>query len=429
VSRRDAAPRRVAVVGAGWAGLAAAVESTQRGHAVTLYEMAAQAGGRARQVDQDGHALDNGQHILIGAYTHTLALMRCVGMDPAAAFLRMPMRLATPDGIGLHLPGGPPALAFMRGVLAHRGWRLRDKLQLLSTAGGWMLQGFRCAEGLSVADLTHRLPAAVREFLIDPLCVAALNTPAADASGTVFLRVLHDALASGPSSADLLLPRQRLSALLPDPALRWLASAGGRIRLGHRVETLAAHSAGWQVDGEAFDHVILAASAREAARLAQPVNPAWAAQAQALQYEPIITVYLRSPGTRLPQPMALLASDATARPAQFVFDHSHLDGSDGLLAFVISGAQPWVDQGMEATLNATLAQARQALAQGLRSPLEVVRVFTEKRATFRCTPGLRRPAARVAAGLGAAGDHVAGPYPATLEGAVRSGQQAAHAMA
>jgi hypothetical protein len=312
--------------------------------------------------------------------------------------------------------------------MAHQGWPVGDKLRLLSTAGGWMLKRFRCADTVNVADLTRDLPQAVREFLIDPLCVAALNTPASEASGTVFLRVLQDALFSGPGSADLLLPRQRLSALLPDPALRWLTANGARIRLGNRVDALVAQGTGWQVDGEVFDHVILAASAREAARLAQPVNAAWAAQAQALQYEPIITVYLRSPGTRLPQPMVLLASDTTMRPAQFVFDHGHLDGPDGLLAFVVSGAQPWVDQGMAATLNATLAQAQQALASHLRGPLEVLRVFTEKRATFRCTPGLQRPPAHVAEGISAAGDHVTGPYPATLEAAVLSGLQAARAI-
>jgi hydroxysqualene dehydroxylase len=65
----ESAARRVAVIGAGWAGLAAAVEATQRGNVVTLFEMAPQVGGRAREVMWGGTALDNGQHILIGAYS------------------------------------------------------------------------------------------------------------------------------------------------------------------------------------------------------------------------------------------------------------------------------------------------------------------------------------------------------------------------
>jgi hydroxysqualene dehydroxylase len=118
--------------------------------------------------------------------------------------------------------------------------------------------------------------------------------------------------------------------------------------------------------------------------------------------------------------MLALRSDAQA-PAQFVFDRGQLGGPAGLLAFVISGAQAWVDAGMEATLQATLAQAQASLAAHLRGPLQAVKTLTEKRATFRCAPNLARPGGAIAPGLHAAGDFVVGPYPATLEGAVRSG--------
>jgi predicted NAD/FAD-binding protein len=82
---------KLAVVGGGWAGLAAAVRAREAGHAVTLLEMAAQAGGRARGVELDGLALDNGQHILVGAYRRTLDLMRTVGADAATLLLRGPL--------------------------------------------------------------------------------------------------------------------------------------------------------------------------------------------------------------------------------------------------------------------------------------------------------------------------------------------------
>jgi len=146
-----------------------------------------------------------------------------------------------------------------------------------------------------------------------------------------------------------------------------------------------------------------------------------------LRYEPIVTVYLKSSGTRLPEPMLALHADAD-EPAQFVFDRGQLGGPPGLLAFVISGAAAWVERGAAATLQATLGQAHTALAAQLHAPLEPVRVLVEKRATFRCTPQLARPAAAIAPGLFAAGDHVAGPYPATLEGAVRSGLLAARQL-
>ena len=420
--------RTVAVIGGGWAGLAAAVRATALGHRVTVFEMAGQLGGRSRGVDIGGLALDNGQHILIGAYAATLALMHTVGVDAGQALLRTPLRLTTPDGAGLHLHDGAPIVAFAGAVLRQRGWSTTERLALLAAAGGWALRRFRCDPMLTVAALTARLPRPVREELIDPLCVAALNTPADEASASVFLRVLRDALFSGPGSADLLLPRQSLSDLLPAPAQRWLAAAGAELRLQQRVDSLRAQGDVWQVDGRAFDRVVLAASPNEAARLVADIAPAWSAATSRLRFEPIVTVYLRSENARLPAPMLALRCDAEA-PAQFVFDRGQLGGPPGLLAFVISGAQPWVKRGMEATTQAVEAQARAALSRHLRGPLAAVRTLTEKRATFRCTPGLHRPGMRIAAGLFAAGDHVAGPYPATLEGAVRSGLEAAERLA
>lgn len=144
-------------------------------------------------------------------------------------------------------------------------------------------------------------------------------------------------------------------------------------------------------------------------------------------YEPIVTVYLRSAGARLAEPMLALRSDDRS-PAQFVFDRSQLGGAEGVLAFVISGARDWVDRGMQATVQATIEQAQATLAPLLRGPLQPVFTVIEKRATFRCTPGLARPATKIAPGLHAAGDYVEGPYPATLEGAVRSGLQAVRAF-
>ena len=411
-------PRTVAVIGGGWAGLAAAVEATRLGHHVTLFEMAPQLGGRARGVAVDGLVLDNGQHILIGAYTATLALMRAVGVDVDRALLRTPLRFTSPDGSGLHLEAGAPVLAFARAVIGQRKWSVAERAALLTAATGWALRRFRCRDSLTVAELTARLPRAIRDQLIDPLCVAALNTPASDASARVFLRVLKDALFSGPGSADLLLPRESLSELLPTPAQHALATV--RIRLQTRVASLRSHGDGWLVNDEAFERVVLAASPNESARLAAAIAPAWSQCAAALRFEPIVTVYVRGDGVRLPEPMIALHSDAHA-PAQFVFDRGQLGGPRGLLAFVISGAQAWVDRGLEATTDATLAQARAALALELHP----VHTIAEKRATFRCTPDLQRPPMHVAPGLMAAGDYADGPYPATLEGAVRSGMQAA----
>jgi squalene-associated FAD-dependent desaturase len=411
---------RLAVVGGGWAGIAAAVEATSRGHAVTLFEMAAHLGGRARRVDGDALALDNGQHILIGAYTETLRLMAAVDVDAQRVLWRMPLRLSFAQGGTLALPPGAPGPAFVRAVLARSGWRWHERIALLIAAAGWARRGFECNGRLTVDQLTRALPPAVRADLIDPLCIAALNTPAALASASVFLRVLHDALFAGPGSADLLLPRVDLGALWPDAAAMWLVERGAQLRLSQRVGQLQSQGAVWTIDGEPFDAVVLAASAVEAARLVQPIAPQWADTARALRHEPIMTVVLHSAGTRLPAPMLALHHGPSA-PAQFVFDLGQLRAIDGALAFVISGASTWVERGMRATVQATLAQASAALGAHLKGPLRELRTYTEKRATLFCTPDLARPGQRIAEGLIAAGDYVDGPYPSTLEGAVRSG--------
>lgn len=420
-------PRSLAVIGAGWAGLAAAVEGVRNGHAVTLFEMAERAGGRAREVPHDGLALDNGQHILIGAYVQTLRLMRLVGVDTQAVLLRTPLRLTEPDGRGLHLPAGSPLGAFARGVWRRTGWSYGERIALLRAASGWALRGFRCAPELTVEALTRSLPATLHRDLIDPLCVAALNTPASEASAAVFLRVLRDALFSGPGSADLLLPRASLGALFPEPALAWLRAQGAATRLATRVQLIERHGDRWRVDGNDFDAVVLAAPPGESARLTAAIDAAWSRCAASLHYEPITTVYLEAGDTRLPEPMLALPAGPQA-PAQFVFDRGQLGGPAGLLAFVISGAQPWVDAGRDATLAATLRQAHDALGPLLRTEPRLRQLITEKRATFSCVPGLARPPMHIAHQLMAAGDHVAGPYPATIEGAVRSAVEAVAAL-
>jgi hypothetical protein len=307
-----------------------------------------------------------------------------------------------------------------------------ERLRLLRAAGGWAIRGFRCGPAVTVAELADRLGCDVRTQLIEPLCVAALNTPAPQASAAVFLRVLRDALFSARGSADLLLPRVPLSEILPEPASRWLRARGASVLPGQRVQAIEPVDGGWRVIGsqvETFDAVVVACSAGEAARLADPLNAGWSQAARALQFEPIATVYVEAKGFRLPGPMTLLHAGEADGPAQFVFDHGRTHDAHGRFAIVASGAAAWVARGMPALQDAAIRQLARLLPETQRCELQVLRTLVEKRATFVCAPGLERPEARLAAHCWAAGDFVAGPYPATLEGAVRSGLAAGRAAA
>ncbi|TFZ00423.1 FAD-dependent oxidoreductase [Ramlibacter henchirensis] len=417
---------KVAIVGAGWAGLAAAVRATRDGHRVVVHEATRQLGGRARslalKLPEGGEALlDNGQHIMIGAYTETLALMREVGIVPAQVLHRLPLTLRFPDGRGLGLPDWPSPLDAAWGILTASGWSWRDKLSLLRHAAGWQLRRFQCDDRMTVRQLCRGLPRAVMRELVEPLCVAALNTSAERASAAVFLRVLRDGLfgpaRNGWGASNLLIPRVDLGQVFPEQAAEWLQARGAELRLGSRVQTLRRHGGGWALDAEPFDAVLLACPAWEAERLVAASDAgarAWLTSTGALTHEGIATVYATG-GPALPLPMLALDSGAGA-PAQFVFDRAQLGGPSDVLAFVVSASEGDAR---------TIEQQVIAQAASLGWQVQPIKTVVEKRATFACLPGLSRPPIEVAPGLLACGDYVDGPYPATIEGAVRSAIAAA----
>ncbi len=411
------------MIGAGWAGLAAAVRLVQGGADVTLWDMAPQAGGRARSwQDAQGHWLDSGQHILIGVYRDTLDLMRLVGADPEALMHRMPLTLVNAEGQGLRWGRGGPLVAGLQAVLGHTGWGWSERLGLARWGAGLLLRGLRCPADWSVARLCQDMPEAVRSELAEPLCVAALNTRLEEASATVFLRVLRDALLGGPGAADLLLPRAPLQALLPDPALHWLSQRGVHAQFGQRAVTLSPAGSQWRCNDWEGEAVVLATSATEAQRLVSPTNSIWASKAAGLKSEAIATVDLQAHGLQLAAPMVALRGG----PAQFLFDLGQIGGAPGRFVAVASAVAAELEAGLETVAQAIELQVSQqvpALAGATR-----LRAHADRRATFACHTQMERPPACIAPGLFAAGDYVDGPYPATLEGAVRSGLAAAQSL-
>lgn len=424
----------VAVVGGGWSGCAAAVELVRRGAAVTLFEAARTLGGRARRIDVAGRTLDNGQHILLGAYASSLKLMRTVGIDRGRAVLSVPLQMRyPPGGMQFVAPRLPAPLHLAFALLTAKRLDREDKLAMarFSTAARWM--GWSLDNDCPVAELLERFGQTPRlvNLMWRPLCLAALNTPPESASAKVFLAVLRDSLGARRQASDMLLPRHDLSALFPDAAAHWLQQRGATVRLGAKISQLREDGGRWLLDGEAFDKVVLAAPPVATAALLAPLPAATALveQLAAFTYEPITTCYLQyGAGVRLPQPFfALEDAPAAGHWGQFVFDRGQLDPAQaGLLAVVVSASGEAAALPQQELAQAVAAQLAQAFGRPELGSPAWLKVVTEKRATYACTAGLVRPAnATPLDGLVLAGDYTAGEYPATLEMAVRSGLAAA----
>ena len=445
------------VVGGGWAGLGAAIHAIDLGHQVTLLEASRHWGGRARSLDfnDNGHPLDNGQHILVGAYTSALGLLERLGVPLQDVFYRQPLDLRFTDGAGLHVPPWAQGLAAPVGLLAAvmqaRGWSWSDKWQFISATAQWQRQGFTCRPKVTVEQLADQLPDIAVQHIIEPLCLAALNTPMNIASGQVFLTVLRDALLGKGhkpfKASDLLLPKVDLGQLLPQASIQWLNQQGAQLHTGQRVIGLENIDHTWHVHTtqQHFEaqRVVLACPASDAARLVEGINPQWAEQARQLEHTAIGTVYVRGRATRQwPHPMVALYSHPTQAPAQFAFNRSRLFASASQPAQApqddedvhplspievaskpLPPQQIWALVASASSLNAKQLQAAclwQAHEQLGLSDLLAVSTVVEKRATFACKANLKRPAHHISMGLFAAADYVENPYPATLEGALRN---------
>ncbi len=423
--------RRVAIVGGGWAGLACGVELTAAGVRTCLFEAAKQLGGRARRVDTHGHTLDNGQHILIGAYRETLRLMRLAGTDPESVLQRLPLELKYPgNGFRLRLPRIPAPLNLVIGLTTARGCSAGEKIAAAKFMRSLQTRKYRLAEDISVAELLdqQRQTGSLRRFMWEPLCLAALNTPPERASAQVFANVLRDSLGGERPDTDLLLPNADLNAVFPDAAARFISGHGGTIRLSERVEHIEQPL---HIAGEAFDDIVIATAPQHAIVLLQdhPQTAAIAGMLGDYRYEPIGTVYLGYPaGVRLPLPMLGMDVDSPDRLGQWVFDRGQLGDAEGVMGCVLSAEGAWDERDSDALAATLHAELQETLGRPLPQPLWH-KVIRERRATFSCQPGLPRPESRTPRhGLWLAGDYVCADYPATLEGAIRSGVAAARAI-
>lgn len=420
---------KVAVIGGGYAGMAAAVALADCSIPVTVYESAQQLGGRARGVRYEDTALDNGQHILLGCYQQTLHLIRKVGGDLSQDFLRLPLQLDLHKQFSLRAPELPAPFHLLAALLTAQGLAVGERLRAMHFMLTLRRMKFTLSHDMTVTELLaqHGQDADLSLKLWEPLCIAALNTPVHKASAQILLYVLRDALNQSREFSDMLLPRINFTALFPQRAADFVEQRNGRICLACGVEAVIPHSDGIELTttqgAQRYGAVICATPPVVAARLLRPIAELaeTVAEIDALVYQPIYTLYLQYPASvSLPHAMIGLHH----RTSQWLFDKGLIAGQHGLIAAVISA------EGLHQVLPQD--ELAQKVIDELRGEFGIAekprwyKVIAEKRATFCCSPDLQRPSQFTPLPrLLLAGDYTKGDYPATLEGAVISGLKCA----
>lgn len=441
--------KRVAVVGGGFAGLSAGVALAERGHEVVLVEARRRLGGRAYSFRDaaTGTTVDNGQHAMMGCYTHTLGFLERIGAADRVVRqrdLHVEMRDARRGVAAIRAPGLPAPLHVLGGLLRYRFLTRREQLCAL-VAGLRVMALRRRGDALlresTVADLLRALGQSRNacESFWYPLAVATCNERPERAAAAPFAEVLARGFFGSRRDSQFVFARVGLSELYTEAAERRIAAHGGRVELG-------APATGLELDGERVRAVLLRDGRRLAVDACVAAAPPPATRAllpdalaqrapwrdlDALGASPIVSVHLWFDRPVLQGEFTGLLGTTT----QFAFDRTRLcgtrladeDGSSQVSAVISAGHEEegWDGARLASTVVADLEAVFPA-ARGARLARSVV--VKEKQATISCTPEaerLRPGAETPLRNLFLAGDWTATGLPPTIEGAVLSGERAA----
>ena len=403
----------VHVIGAGLAGLSAAVALAEAGRSVTVVEAGPAAGGRCRSYfDREiGLRIDNGNHLLLSGNRSTFRYLDTIGARDTLAMPAEPIFPFLELNSGLRWTLRPNLGRLPWWVLSRKrrtqGTRAADYLSLIKLRR--LNEATSVAAALPHDNLYHRL--------IEPLAIAALNTPPELAQARLLSAVMQETLFQGGAACIPAVPRDGLSESLIDPAIAWLRARGSDVITGRRVLGLrfAANSV----------------SALETAEGPMPVSaavlavPPWAAATllpgvqTPTEFQAILNIHFRVEAERGPVGFIGLVGGT----AEWLFV------KQGHVSVTISAANRMVDDSADAIAAAVWPDVMAAL--GLQSSMPPWRVVKERRATFAATPeqAAQRPGPRTNLNnLVLAGDWTATGLPATIEGAIRSGRTAAEAL-
>ncbi|WP_026182282.1 hydroxysqualene dehydroxylase HpnE [Leeia oryzae] len=424
---------KVVVMGGGYAGMAAAVVLSASGCQVNVFEAGKRLGGRARQVTWHGHHLDNGQHILLGAYTTLLGLMAFVDPDEHLALKALPLTWDMHGKVNLSANPLLGRAGTLLALLTAKGFNLRDKMGILSKLVQTRFSSRSAPDG-PVSDWLRGQTDNSICYFWEPLCLAALNTPIHLASSRIFKSVILDGLLAGANASRMLLPKVNLSALWPEKAAVFVAKHDGKMFLAEKVKHLQCDADGFTLitskQALSADAVVCAVGPHQLADLDLPHELSSAVDhVSAFAYQPIRTVYVQYAETAsLPKPVHGLHHCIENGICHWVFDRGQLTGEHGLLAVVIS-AEHRQHASPKEELESKVIQELKAFFPELPTPLWAKSIL-ETRATFQADVALPRPDGKTSnARFAFAGDYIESPYPATLESAARSGVVAANRLA
>ncbi len=438
----------VIVIGAGFAGLSAAVRCATRGARVLVVEARSRLGGRATAFPdrETGELVDNGQHVLLGCYTDTLAFLRDIGAsDHVSVQPQLTVTMIDRQGRRSRLSCPtylPPPLHLLAGLFEWDALDWRDRFSAINMATpiklarrellpGAKRKAASTGETVESFLIRNGQTGRLREMLWNPLALAALNQPPDRASAPPFARVLGEMFGSDPRAAAIVLPVKPLHVMYAEPARRYVESRGGTVRMGSaaKVRVNGGVSLAVVADGHQWSakSVISAVPWYAIAELFDAVPAALkdlVDRARKMDSCPIVTVNLWFNRRIIDEPFIGLPG----RVMQWVFDKGLVFGDEAShLSLVSSGADAMMSRTNDELIQLAQQELYEAIPDVRTATLLRATVIREPRATFSLASGQpERPGTETGVrGFYLAGDWIDTGLPATIESAVRSGNRAA----